>query len=349
MPLIDTYRTNLQRKRAEYANLSQKKAQISSRIAAEQAKKIAVNNAISHTKSLPTIKSKSAELVRIEKTIADLNKTMSDLDHKMVQKEKEIMAEEKHIRTEEEKIDKKRRDEEKKRDQTINNNMQSISRTLNNHSAIQERLYNEIEQLKYIPPSITVLFLASNPKSIEQLWLDEEARSIQEMIRKSDYRDSVKFETRWAVRPFDVLQAINETNPTIVHFSGHGTDRGDLVLQGASGDIKYVSIDAISQTMATSSDTIKLVFFNACYSKEQAKSIVNYIDAAIGMSNSIGDEAARVFAAQFYSAIGFGLTLDRAFNQAKAALLLEGIPEENVPLLFTNDQIDSSRYYLVKP
>lgn len=39
------------------------------------------------------------------------------------------------------------------------------------------------------------------------------------MIRKSEHRDSVKLESRWATRTIDILQAINEVDPTIVHFS----------------------------------------------------------------------------------------------------------------------------------
>lgn len=52
------------------------------------------------------------------------------------------------------------------------------------------------------------------------------------------------------------------------------------------------------------------------------------------MNVSIGDQAARVFAAQFYSSVGFGLSIGQAFQQAKAALMLEGIREESTPELF---------------
>jgi hypothetical protein len=41
------------------------------------------------------------------------------------------------------------------------------------------------------------------------------------------------------------------------------------------------------------------------------------------MTISIGDNAAMIFAAQFYSAIGFGLSVKRAFQQAKVALMSE--------------------------
>ena len=43
-----------------------------------------------------------------------------------------------------------------------------------------------------------------------------------------------------------------------------------------------------------------MVVLNACHSHEQAKAIVQEIDFVVGMADSIGDEAARVFAAAFY-------------------------------------------------
>lgn len=50
--------------------------------------------------------------------------------------------------------------------------------------------------------------MASNPIDVQALRLDEEAREIGEMIRKSEHRDSVSFVTKWAVRPEDLFQPI---------------------------------------------------------------------------------------------------------------------------------------------
>lgn len=58
------------------------------------------------------------------------------------------------------------------------------------------------------------------------------------MIRKSEYRDTIKFESRWAVRTSDLLQAINEVNPDIIHFSGHGDDDGTLAFENPDGECK---------------------------------------------------------------------------------------------------------------
>ena len=63
---------------------------------------------------------------------------------------------------------------------------------------------------------------------------------------------------------------------------------------------------------------VRLIVFNACHSDEEAEKVLHHVDATIGMTNSITDEAAKAFAAQLYSSIGFGLDSETAFNQARA-------------------------------
>ena len=192
---------------------------------------------------------------------------------------------------------------------------------------------------------ITILFLAANPQNTTQLRLDEEAREIYRRIRLANRRDNLRFITWWAVQPSDILQAVNETHPTIIHFSGHGIDTGKLVLENQNGTPIFVSPEAISQAISTVSDYVKLVVFNVCFSVAQAESITKCIKASIGMSTSISDEAACAFAAQFYSSIGFGLSLNKAFEQARAGILLEGINESDTPKLFCNNNVNADDLY----
>lgn len=106
----------------------------------------------------------------------------------------------------------------------------------------QNNLIKEVNKLKEAKEKINILFIASNPdiefidddgNSVQQqkLKLEKEAREIHESIQKSLKRDSISFETRRATRVTDLLQFINEVNPTILHFSGHGTSDGKLVFQ----------------------------------------------------------------------------------------------------------------------
>jgi hypothetical protein len=120
-------------------------------------------------------------------------------------------------------------------------------------------------------------------------------------------------------------------------------------LLDADGNTKFVSKEAIAATMNALADNIRVVVFNSCFSAGQAEAVTQHVDVAIGMNAEIGDEAARVFAAQFYSAIGFGRSVQEAFDQAIAALMLEGIPEEKIPELFTRDGVAAGEVILVRP
>ena len=194
---------------------------------------------------------------------------------------------------------------------------------------------------------IKSLFLAANPSDTSPLKLDEEIREITKKIRASEYRDQLDFVSIWAVRPDDLLQSLNEHKPQIVHFSGHGSSTGEIVLVNSSGVSKPVSPMAIEALFRTLKDNVRVVILNACYSRIQAEAITKVIDCAVGMKTAIGDQAAITFAASFYRAIGFGRSVEEAFEQGKVALLLEGILEDTTPELLCKPDVDPSKILLV--
>jgi type I restriction enzyme R subunit len=69
---------------------------------------------------------------------------------------------------------------------------------------------------------ITILFFAANPDDTDELRLDREVREIETRISSAAFRDCFDVRTRWAVRPTDLMDAINDHRPGLVHFSGHG-------------------------------------------------------------------------------------------------------------------------------
>jgi CHAT domain-containing protein len=196
---------------------------------------------------------------------------------------------------------------------------------------------------------VRILFLAANPTGTTPLKLDEEAREIDKKIQAAAHRESLELITRWAVRPDDLLQYLNQFKPHVVHFSGHGSSTEEITLLDDAGKPKSVSKEALVSLFRTLRDNIRVVLLNACYSQPQAEGITGVIDCAIGMSRAIGDDAAITFAASFYRAIGFGRSIKEAFEQGTTALLLEGIPEEKTPSLLTRATIAPEAILLVNP
>lgn len=187
-----------------------------------------------------------------------------------------------------------------------------------------------------------ILFLASNPSDSVQLGLDREIRMIKEAIRSSEYRDMLELNSAWAVRPADLLQSLNIYKPHVVHFSGHGSGAGEIILVDEIGEPKPVGPVAIRTLFATIKDSVRLVIMNSCYSLPQAQAITEVIDYAIGMNGEITDTAAITFVASMYQAIGFGHSISQSFEQGRVALLLEGIPEEHIPQLMVRNGVSSS-------
>lgn len=353
---IETAQRELIGYHRELARLQEEKGREVQR-AAEAAKKAATAvDSAARTSSASLRQSKFREAQRCQgdanthqRKAADLETKIATVTKRSLDVQKRLADAQKKAAADQARTAKQQLDDQKKAAQDHERRMRAITGTLAAHSRLHVETKTMVDKLQQIPERITVLFLALEPRDQPKLRLGEEARAIQEMIRKSKHRDSIAFESEWAVRPMDVLQHINQYQPHIVHFSGHGSKQDELIFQDDAGRTKKVTKEALVQTMAATSSNIQIVFFNSCHSRDQAEAVVKYVNAAIGMNSSIGDDAARIFAAQFYSAIGFGLSVHNAFQQAKAALMLEGIAEEDTPELLVGADIDSEQLVLVRP
>ncbi|AOK51251.1 hypothetical protein WT74_00025 [Burkholderia stagnalis] len=111
-----------------------------------------------------------------------------------------------------------------------------------------------------------------------------------------------------------------------------GTNQSEESLVGA---------DALADLFRVLKDGIRVVMLNACYSAVQAKAIVEQIDFVVGMSDSIRDDAARVFAAAFYRGLAFGRSVRSAFDLGINELKLAGLgPEDSIPQLLIREGAD---------
>jgi hypothetical protein len=196
---------------------------------------------------------------------------------------------------------------------------------------------------------ITILVVSANPAGTSPLNLDEEVRQIEAKVRATEYRDSIEIITKWAVRPDDLLQCLNQFKPTIVHFSGHGSPTEEIILLDEQRRPKKVAKATLVELFRILKKSIRVVVLNSCFSEPQAAAIASEIECTIGMGREIGDDAAIIFAAAFYRAIGFGQSVKNAFDQGRVALQLEGVCQEDIPVLMTKAGIFADDVTLINP
>ena len=182
-------------------------------------------------------------------------------------------------------------------------------------------------------PVRTILFLASNPKDTDPLRLDEELREIDEGLRRARQRDQFKLDQKWAVRAEDLRRSLLDEQPTVVHFSGHGTPLDGIIVEDRAGNAEPINPRALAGLFKLFADQVDCVVLNACYSEEQAAAISQHIKYVVGMTTAIGDKAAIEFAVGFYDALGAGRSYEDAFEFGCNAIAARNIPEDLTPQL----------------
>lgn len=219
--------------------------------------------------------------------------------------------------------------------------------------------------------SLRILLFAANPRS--DLKLDEEIRAIEKSLNEGKFREETELILSLATRTEDLITKISKHNPSVVHFSGHAMQvgRGDRAIVG--GDSKHrdllpasssksdaqillvdehgmpmpVSRDPLGELFHSRKGDIRLVVLNACSTRPLAEVISREIDCVIGTNRSIGDEAARVFANRFYRSLADGGSVQRAFEDARLELGLQGIPEGDSLDLVAREGVDTNQMFFV--
>ncbi len=216
-------------------------------------------------------------------------------------------------------------------------NITADDKSIVSSSAIGMGNTGDIEHIK----KISVLFLSADPTNASRLRLSEEFREIDEQLRLSKLRDYFKLELpKLSIRPKDISGALLNTQPQIVHFSGHGTSKGALCFENETGQIHIVRPDAMAALFEQFANQVNCVLLNACYSKTQVEAISKHINYVIGMKGAIEDKAAIAFAIGFYQALGAGRTIEEAYNLGCVQIRLQGIPEHLSPILIKKGQLN---------
>ena len=201
---------------------------------------------------------------------------------------------------------------------------------------LQEYEHNSIN-MDTSDSAIKILFLAADPTNASRLRLGEELREIQEKLQLARMRERFQLHERMSVRPADISQSILDTQPQIIHFSGHGDDTGALCFENQIGQVHTVQPESLAALFQHFSKNIKCVLLNACYSEIQAKAISEHIKFVIGMNAAIGDRAAIAFTIGFYQALGAGQSIEESYKLGVIQIQLQGIPEHLTPVLIKKE------------
>lgn len=195
---------------------------------------------------------------------------------------------------------------------------------------------------------LNVLYLTANPDAAHSLRVDAEVRQVQDAIRGSAYRENIHLEYRPAADLKSLIEGLNDHQPQIVHFSGHGYEGGIAVdsPEVAKRPVKTVSFDLLAKAISATDAPPEIIVLNACKSTGAKRAFLPPAKIVIVMRDSVSDLAAAAFAAQFYAAIAAGQSVKSGFAQGKVAIESVSLNEAETPELLAAPGVNPAKIVL---
>lgn len=198
--------------------------------------------------------------------------------------------------------------------------------------------YHSDQNLRRI---MKILFVAADPTDASRLRLQKEFAQIKSQLESTRNPGNCELTLpALAVRVRDLSKALLEEKPQIVHFSGHGSNDGELCFEDDMGKIEVINPDGLASLFRLSSRHVECVVLNACYSALQAKGIAQHIKYVIGMDKAIPDTVAIDFSIGFYQAMGSGEDIPTAYDYGCTQIQLHmgRSTEHQIPILLKKAQ-----------
>jgi hypothetical protein len=188
----------------------------------------------------------------------------------------------------------------------------------------------------------TILFLAANSGMETLRRAGEEAREIGRRLLDGPQGRSFKFVIEPNVRARDLSLLLQRHRPHVLHLSGRGEKATGILLADGNESPRPVDNQALTKLFEILNERLRVVVFNACYTKQRARGLSKFIDYTIGMTDALDDDSAVNFSESFYQTLGFGRTVVEAFGVACASVGLTNPRDARRPYILWRDGVDIS-------
>jgi hypothetical protein len=156
-----------------------------------------------------------------------------------------------------------------------------------------------------------ILYLSSSPSNLDKLKVDEEFRAIYENINGNFFEIQSVSKTKIS----DIQAVIYESQPDIIHFSGHGSSE-DIFLETDQSRSAGVLKSSFIRTFQNLKKKPEIIFLNACRTYDNLDDLSYIIDFVIATDCKVSDSTAIKFAGNFYKFLSLGASIKSSFNLA---------------------------------
>jgi hypothetical protein len=182
---------------------------------------------------------------------------------------------------------------------------------------------------------VKILFMAANPKNTQSLNLNSEYRTLQQEMRQGSNRDDFEWLSPiFSTTLTEMMRGLNQ-QPNIVHFSGHGLNKG-LVVEDENAYAQVITNEMLDLLFKDLKGVVKIIVLNCCYSTAQAEFLSKIGCYVLGYNTPVGDKIAHSFAKGFYMGLSDGKDFKNALNSGRVLAMGEQ-PKDKLPLAVWKD------------
>src|SRR5688500_16633223 len=134
-----------------------------------------------------------------------------------------------------------------------------------------------------------ILFVSANAPGDDPLDIEREQSLVAASVAMAKRRDHFEVVLAPGIRPDGCLTRLSNEQPSVVHFSGHGSESG-VIFRDSSAPVSGQQL-----ARALKKRQVRLVVLNACFSLDQAKAINAVVPSVVGTTRDVRDEDALGF------------------------------------------------------
>jgi tetratricopeptide (TPR) repeat protein len=179
-------------------------------------------------------------------------------------------------------------------------------------------------------PAIKLLFLSAVPFGRTFINIKGEVQAVRKKIAASRQEERFEFIEVADVRLDALPGRLTQHQPHIVHFTGHGTEEGNLLLLRDDGEEVEASPELLAAYLRNLQlgGNLRVALFNCCHSDRVARAAVRTLDCAIGTAEEMPDQAAPAFAGDFYLMLASGTSVKEAYETARLRMSAEPVMKD---------------------
>ena len=195
--------------------------------------------------------------------------------------------------------------------------------------------------------TINILFLSAVPTGVPPLELNTEYRKIEDALEDGANASRFRIFRHARIQRQELERTLATFQPHIVHFAGHGTPSGSLLLEAPDGQRWDLDRDTLRTIFRAYAQSVKLAVLNACHSEIAANVLREVVPYVLGNAIEVFDNHALTFSQTFYSALFREESLHRAFRLACKEVEKADAARALIPQLLTTPSCPDPRN--VKP